>query len=569
MRWFFIAPAKTDLRLKIRALQRAARIGLVFSLVLGGCVSNQIGGPTAPEDAPDAGTLTLPSGRSYPVYPHELAFTGEATYRWPDGRVYQGTLIAGLPEGIGSGTWPDGDRYRGTWHLGRQHGHGELTRADGSRYLGDFVEGQRTGHGTEQSEEGLYRGEWRDDLPNGQGTFNATDGASYSGQWRDGYRQGYGTYTDTRGNRYEGDWSGDVPDGFGTMHSVDGSVYEGEWRASQRTGYGKLTTDAGVIYEGTWQDDERQGFGVAIRPDGSRYEGAWVAGRREGEGRESYPDGSYHDGIWKADQPAGQGTRKDRTGILISGRWEGDRLSDGMLRLPSGAEYSGRLLISRNTTVDAGLLAWLEERAGQDDPWAHFFLGTAYADFSRPIPDLFKATGHFRRAARAGIPDGQFRLALLLVEKSPAKAIELLEKAAEANQAQANTLLGEYYLTGRWVDEDLPTAIRYLRAGSEAGDLTARNNLAWILATTEQPELRDAEESLTLIRPLALLHGGWQHFDTLAVAYAAAGDYPEAARALERAIQDASSTLGDNSPEVAAMRDRLDHYQAEDPLRKK
>jgi TPR repeat protein len=353
------------------------------------------------------------------------------------------------------------------------------------------------------------------------------------------------------------------------MHSVNGSVYEGEWRGSERSGYGKLTTEAGVIYEGTWQDGHRKGFGVALRPDGSSYRGDWADDQRHGQGRETHPDGSFHEGAWQADQPVGPGTRRDRTGIELTGSWNGDQLTNGTMRLPSGAEYAGRLLISRNTAVDPGLLTWLEQRADEDDPWAHFFLGTAYADFSQPAPDLFKATGHFREAAQAGIPDGQFRLALLIVDKSPHRAIAWLEQAAQANQAQANTLLGEYYLTGRWVPEDVPAAIRYLRAGSDAGDMTARNNLAWVLATTEQPELRDGEASLALIRPLALLHGGWQHFDTLAAAYAATGNYSEAVRAEERAVAEASASLGSNSPEVAAMRERLDHYQARDPLRKK
>jgi len=551
--------------LTLRALQRIALQGLILTGVLGGCVAPQIGGPTAPRDAADAGLLSLPSGRSFSVYPHELAYTGSGSYRWPDGREYQGEFATGAPEGIGAMTWPNGDSYRGTWHDGAQHGHGELTRADGSRYVGGFVSGLRVGEGVEQTGEGLYRGNWLDDLPNGEGTFDAADGARYQGHWRDGFRQGFGSYTDTLRNRYEGEWQGDVPDGFGVMNNANGSVYEGEWRDGKREGYGTVTTEAGVVFEGTWLDGRRHGFGVAERPDGSRYEGAWARGQREGSGRESYRDGSAHQGIWKADEPLGPGIRTDRTGIAIIGNWDGDQLSAGRIRLPSGAEYAGELLVERNTAVDSGLLAWLEAQAG--DPWAHFFLGTAYSDFNRPPPDLFTATGHFRIAAQAGIPDAQFRLALLIMAKSPALGMEWLEKAAAAGQAQANTLLGEYYLNGQWVQADLPMAVRHFRAASEAGDMTARNHLAWILATTRQPELRDGEASLALIRPLALLHGDWQHFDTLAAAYAATGDYQQAAAAELRAITDASQTIGEHSVEVSAMRERLDQYRAGKPIK--
>lgn len=542
---------------------RSALIVLgVLASVLPGCATDPIGGPVAPKGAPEAGLLTLSSGRSYPVYPAELAYSGEAAYRWPDGRTYDGRFEAGTPEGMGAGTWPNGDRYRGTWHAGRRHGHGELNRADGSRYVGDFAAGRREGSGVEQSGDGLYRGQWRDDLPNGKGEFHAADGAAYQGQWVDGRRQGEGSYTDRDGNTYQGGWFADAPDGFGVMENVSGSLYEGEWASGQQNGYGRMTSEAGVIYEGTWVDGRRQGFGVARRPDGSRYEGEWADGRRHGQGRESFADGSWHEGAWAADRPSGTGTRRDRTGIELGGLWDGDELTSGFLRLPSAALYTGTLLTQHNKVVHEDLLAWLEPLAADGDPWAGFFLGTAYTDFASPAPDPFRATTHFRMAARAGIPDGQFRLALLLTEKHPDQALQWLRQAAAASQAQANTLLGEYYLSGRFVDADLATAVHYLRAGSDAGDMTARNNLAWVLATAEDPALRDGEAALALIRPLALMLGGWQHLDTLAAAQAAVGDYASASDTAGRAIDEATESLGEGNPEIAAMAARLAGYRA-------
>ncbi|MGE0622217.1 MAG: hypothetical protein AB7I04_03370 [Pseudomonadales bacterium] len=534
----------------------------VFIGVLTGCASDPVGGPAAPRGAADAGTLTLASGRSYRIYPHELVYTGTGSYRWPDGRTYQGTFLDGLPGGIGTGTWADGDRYRGTWHQGLMHGHGELTRADGSRYRGDFVAGAREGDGVEQSEDGLYNGGWENDLPNGQGRFHDTGGALYDGGWVDGRRQGRGTYTDSQGSIYDGDWFDDVPDGFGALSHADGSGYEGEWQSGIQQGYGTSVSIAGAVYEGTWIGGQRQGFGEVRRPDGSRYQGEWVEGRRQGQGRESYADGSFHEGTWVADQPHGPGRRRDRTGIEISGVWSGDSVREGRMRLPTGAEYSGPLLRRRNTVVDAGLLAWLDERAAAGDPYARFFLGTAYTDFQDPAPDPFTATGHFRAAARAGIPDAEFRLALLLLDRTPDQAVVWLKAAAAQGQAQANALLGEYYLTGNRVPLDVSRAIACLEVGSDAGDMTARNNLAWVLATTEAPGLRDGERALALIRPLALMRGGWQHLDTLAAAYAAVSRYADAAEAQAQAIADAEGILGAGSSEVMAMQDRLESYRA-------
>ncbi len=535
---------------------------LCLALLLGACASDPLGGPTAPRGAEGAGELTLPSGRSYWIYPEALAYTGTASYRWPDGRTFAGDFKAGQPNGMGLGTWPTGDRYRGTWRDGVQHGHGELTRSDGSRYLGDFILGVRQGEGVEQSGEGLYRGQWLGDLPNGTGEFHGTDGATYRGQWRDGVRQGEGSYVDSQGNHYEGSWYADQPDGFGVLRNTDGSSYEGEWRSGTQNGYGKSRSAAGASYEGTWTEGKRQGFGITVRLDGSRYEGEWAGGLREGQGRESFADGSYHEGIWASDQPLGPGTRGDRTGIEITGVWTANSVRSGLMVLPSGAQYAGKLLKEQNTEVEPALLAWLEDQAAADDPYAHFFLGTAYADFRQPEPDKFKATRHFRAAARGGVPDGQFRLALNLLENTPEQALSWLESAAGARQTQANTLLGEYYLTGTLVPVDPARAIAYLEVASDAGDMTARNNLAWVLATTERDDLRDADRALALIAPLALMEDHWHHLDTLAAAHAALEDFEQARAALDRAISAASLELGEDSAEVRDMRERLRGYEA-------
>jgi len=540
---------------------RLTSAALIIGGFLAGCATVDLGGPVAPEGDPAAGVLTLSSGRAYPIYPEELAYTGEASYRWPDGRTFDGDLVLGSPEGMGTGTWPNGDRYRGTWHEGRRHGHGELTRSDGSRYLGDFENDVREGEGVVQSAEGLYSGHWSNDLPNGSGKFNGTDGSSYEGEWQDGVRQGYGAFVDANGNRYQGNWFADLPDGFGILENANGSRYEGEWRASKQQGYGTATTETGTVYEGTWVDGKRQGFGVATRYDGSRYEGEWLEGRRQGNGRESFADGSYHEGIWEADQPLGLGTRRDRTGIEINGVWTGDTVRSGFMRLPGGEEYAGGILRKRNTEVEPRLLDWLAEQADAGNPHAQFFLGTAYTDYSNPAPDPFKATGYFRSAARGGVPEAQLRLAMLLMEKTPAQAISWLERAAENGQAQANALLGEYHLTGQHVPLDQTRAIAYLEAGVAAGDLTARNNLAWVLATAEDETLRDGHRALELIRPLAAVEGGWQHFDTLAAAYAAVLEFDQAVRAQSLAIREARRDLV-NDATLSEMLTRLADYEA-------
>ena len=80
--------------------------------LLAGCTTVDLGGPAAPKGDPAAGLLTLPTGKSYPIYPEDLAYTGAASYQWPDGRTYAGDLVLGRPEGMGTGTWPNGSAAR-------------------------------------------------------------------------------------------------------------------------------------------------------------------------------------------------------------------------------------------------------------------------------------------------------------------------------------------------------------------------------------------------------------------------------------------------------------------------
>ena len=534
---------------------------LCLILLLASCASAPIGGPTAPRDDPAAGVLTVVSGRSYPVFPQDLAYTGEAHYRWPDGREYDGEWVEGLPQGMGAETLPDGERYRGSWAAGRRNGHGELNRADGSHYVGDFVNDRREGEGTERSSDGLYRGSWFADLPDGLGAFHGDDGTSYEGQWAGGQRSGYGEYTDGQGNYYEGDWVNDRPHGFGTMTDTSAGTYSGHWKDGRQQGYGRAENPSEVIYEGTWVGGQRQGYGVVQRPDGSSYAGQWLDGRRNGLGKEVFADGSYHQGDWRADQVLGPGTRRDRTGIGLRGYWDGDRLPTGLLRLPTGDQYTGPLLLGENDEVSGQLVTWLTTVAERGNPYAQFFLGTVYADSRKPAPDAERARALFDKAAQAGIAEAQFRLAIIATDLSPSRVIELLSQAAQGGQAQASALLGEYYLQGRWVPASAAKAIAYLEQASRHGDLAARNNLAWILATCANDDLRDADAALELIRPIALSQVSWRYQDTLAAAFAATGDFDAAEVAQSRAIDRARAEFEGRDGPIPAMQQRLDLYQ--------
>lgn len=532
-----------------------ALLSILQLCLLTACASPQIGGPTAPRDDVNAGLLTLPDGRTLAVYPQDLAYSGNGQYRWPDGRKYAGDWRDGLPHGMGRERLPqvlgivsprDGESYSGMWREGRRHGHGELTRSDGTHYVGNFVNGAREGEGVESSANGLYRGSWHHDLPSGNGTLHGNNGTIYDGQWRSGQRHGIGAFTDNLGNHYEGDWANDTPHGFGTMQYSESS-YEGQWYNGAQSGYGRQINESGLIYEGTWLAGERYGFGRERRPDGREYVGEWLADARHGQGRESSIDGAYHDGAWENNQTLGPGTRRNRTGIEISGVWNDNYVSSGLLTLPSQAQYAGALMRNRGSEVQPRLIEWLEQQAELGDSYAQLFLGTIYADFKRPLPDPAISLRWFTAAAQQGVAEAQFRLAPLIIKDNTPRAIEFLAAAAQQDHPDANALLGEYYLIGQWLPANIRLAIKYLEAAGDAGNITARNNLAWLLATHPDDSIRDGKKAIAVIKPIALLYLNWQHVDTLAAAYAAAGEFEAARASQENAIE-----LAQADPSVAA-----------------
>ncbi|MCZ6617127.1 MAG: hypothetical protein O7E57_03260 [Gammaproteobacteria bacterium] len=533
-----------------------------------GCVAPHIGGPTAPRNDPAAGRLYLAKTRTVWIYPGDLAYSGEARYEWPNGRSYQGGWKQGLPHGVGSEFLPNGERYHGMWQQGARHGHGELTRTDGSRYLGGFEAGVRHGEGVERSTAGLYRGNWLKDLPNGQGAYHSTDGARYDGEWFNGLRHGVGTYTDAEGNHYEGDWLRDNPHGFGTMTSPDESSYEGEWVAGTRVGYGRLVDTSGLVYEGTWVAGKRQGFGREQRPDGSVYQGEWHNGKSHGQGKETHADGSFHDGQWENNVVLGPGTRRTSTGVEISGVWNGDNVSMGLLLLPTGHQYAGPLFKHRNTEVSVSLVDWLTDLADLGDPYAQLLIGTVYSDFTLPRKNPERARDYFGKAAGSGLAEAQFRLARIEIKNNVPRAIEMLSNAAEQNHPRANDLLGEYYHLGKHVPENQERAIGYYEHALANGSLTARNNLAWLLATCPDPEVRDGARAIGLIKPIALLYGNWQHLDTLAAAFAEQGLFADAVHTQKEALDkiQLDDVEGDTSGVIVEMQLRMELFRAASPF---
>jgi serine/threonine-protein kinase len=133
---------------------------------------------------------------------------------------------------------------------------------------------------------------------------------------------------------------------------------------------------------------------------------------------------------------------------------------------------------------------------------------------------------------------------------------------------------GSLYLKRGWVNlrrhrfedalRDLDHAIRVQPRLSEAHNLRAR-----LLATSPVQSLRNGSEAVQAATRACEL-AGWkspEYLDTLAAAYAEAGDFREAVKWQEKALADLGPARALGSFEKQAARDRLELYRQKRPFR--
>jgi tetratricopeptide (TPR) repeat protein len=96
----------------------------------------------------------------------------------------------------------------------------------------------------------------------------------------------------------------------------------------------------------------------------------------------------------------------------------------------------------------------------------------------------------------------------------------------------------------------------------EPDHLSARNNIAWILATCTDSQIRNGTTAIQHAQKALKLTKGMEPavLDTLAAAYAEAGQFTEAAETARRAIEQVPS--GSNAALIESLRKRLRYYEA-------
>jgi len=132
------------------------------------------------------------------------------------------------------------------------------------------------------------------------------------------------------------------------------------------------------------------------------------------------------------------------------------------------------------------------------------------------------------------------------------------------NYRPLHNLAKAYYMQGK---PDLAIASWYKLLEHNKNWFEPTNNLAWLLATSSEPNLQNPADAVRLAEKACELTAfkNPQAIDTLAVAYAAAGRFTEAADIAEKAIELALSQKDDTL--ATQVQNRLELYKNSEPYR--
>lgn len=210
-------------------------------------------------------------------------------------------------------------------------------------------------------------------------------------------------------------------------------------------------------------------------------------------------------------------------------------------------------------------LLYAVPQANEDLPEIQLQAGEVFATLKR----YDEAIARYQRALELGARphDVYARVALAHQAKgdleAAAKALQTLI-ATDPRDADAQTALAGILLALNRADEAVPRYREVLRLRPDS--LDAMNNLAWILATHRDENLRDGREAVELATRAcqATNFSSAVVLDTLAAAYAEAGDFSQAIETIQRALEQVDS---DESSDHSAMTARLELYRSQRPYR--
>ncbi|MGA2242992.1 MAG: tetratricopeptide repeat protein [Verrucomicrobiota bacterium] len=199
---------------------------------------------------------------------------------------------------------------------------------------------------------------------------------------------------------------------------------------------------------------------------------------------------------------------------------------------------------------------------------AHYNLGAGFGLRGR----LDEAVEQYRKAIqiKPDYADAHGNLANVLATQGKLdEAVKAYRRLLELapNSGQAHFRFGQVLQARR----NFPAAAaEYQQAlNLDSRHLSAHLSLAWLLATCPEATLRDGGRAVELARAAEQLGGGEspQILDTLAAAYAEAGQFGEAVETAKRALN--LTATQNNQPLAEAIQARLKFYEANAPFHEK
>lgn len=278
----------------------------------------------------------------------------------------------------------------------------------------------------------------------------------------------------------------------------------------------------------------------------------------------------------------------DESWQLLYGPEEGRDEALGQAFLEGAAQggnaYAARLLASRN--VDQGRWkaaeGWLLGAASAGDTRSILMLASIYESDHPALPGKPELAIQAYEAFAAGDDEdaaaqARRRLSAMILEgqgipRDVAKAKALLLQDAEKGDVDSQWMLGMGLFHGRFDAVDVAGAIDWLQRAEKTGSRQARNSLAWYQCTSRNPQVADraggAARAAELVAPGT--HPDPAELDTVAACRAAIGDFDDAVRVQQRAI-DAVGAIGELAEgsqaetSLKAFRERLALYRARRP----
>jgi len=200
-----------------------------------------------------------------------------------------------------------------------------------------------------------------------------------------------------------------------------------------------------------------------------------------------------------------------------------------------------------------------------------FNQGVRYFRGEGMAKDEVEAAKLFRQAAEQNYAKAQSNLGFcyangLGVAKDEVVAAAWYRKAAEQNYAEAQNNLGLCYANGLGLAKDNAEAVAWYRKAAEQNYAEAQNGLAWLLATSKNSALRDGPNAVVFAEKAvaATNRKKADYLDTLAAAYAEAGQFEKAVNTEQEAI-----ALLQTEAQKDDCRSRLRLYDAKSPYHAK